>query len=76
MFQGRDILWEHQVSMLSDFERVANSRQGGEQSTAAAFHVALCYILGFGTKVEYSTATQFLRKSEEQGHLLAQLFGS
>ena len=61
--------------MLSDFERVANLRQGGEQSTAAAFHVALCYILGFGTKVEYSTATQYLRKAEEQAHPLAQLFG-
>jgi len=75
MFQGRDILWEHQISMLSDFVRVANLRQGGEQSTAAAFHVALCYILGFGTKVEYSTATQYLRKAEEQAHPLAQLFG-
>lgn len=75
LFQGRDIPWEHQVSMLSDFERVANLRQGGEQSTAAAFHVALCYILGFGTKVEYSTATQYLRKAEEQAHPLAQLFG-
>jgi ankyrin repeat protein len=75
MFQGRDIPWEHQISMLSDFERVANLRQGGEQSTAAAFHVALCYILGFGTKVEYSTATQYLRKAEEQAHPLAQLFG-
>ncbi|ERF74033.1 hypothetical protein EPUS_03848 [Endocarpon pusillum Z07020] len=74
MFQGRDIPWEHQVSMLSDFERVASLRQGGEQSTAAAFHVALCYILGFGTKVEYSTATQYLRKAEEQAHPLAQLF--
>ena len=42
MFQGRDIPWEYQVSMLSDFERVANLRQGGEQATAAAFHVALC----------------------------------
>ncbi len=75
MFQGRDIPWEHQVSMLSDFERVANLRQGGEQSTAAAFHVALCYILGFGTKVEYSTATQYLRKAEEKAHPMAQLFG-
>jgi ankyrin repeat protein len=60
--------------MLSDFERVANLRQGGEQATAAAFHVALCYILGFGTKVEYSTATQYLRKAEENAHPLAQLF--
>jgi ankyrin repeat protein len=75
MFQGRDIPWEHQVSMLTDFERVANLRQGGEQSTAAAFHVALCYIIGFGTKVEYSTATQYLRKAEEQAHPMAQLFG-
>lgn len=61
--------------MLSDFERVANLRQGGEQSTAAAFHVALCYMLGFGTKVEYSTATQYLRKADEQVHPLARLFG-
>jgi ankyrin repeat protein len=61
--------------MLSDFERVANLRQGGEKSTAAAFHVTLCYILGFGSKVEYSTATQYLRKAEEQAHPLAQLFG-
>ena len=75
MFQGRDILWEHQISMLSDFERVANLRQGGDQSTAAAFHVALCYTLGFGTKVDYSTATQYLRKAEEKAHPLAQLFG-
>ena len=74
MFQGRDIPWEHQVSMLSDFERVANLRQGGEQAVAAAFHVALCYILGFGTNIEYSKATQYLRKAEENAHPLAQLF--
>ena len=75
MFQGRDIPWEHQISMLPDFVRVANLHQGGEQSTAAAFHVALCYILGFGTRVDYSAATQYLRKAEEQAHPVAQLFG-
>jgi ankyrin repeat protein len=62
--------------MLMDFKRVAEFQQSGEQSTAAAFHVALCYMIGFGTKIEHSTATQYLRKAEEKAHPMAQLFGA
>ncbi|KAJ5178874.1 hypothetical protein N7492_002084 [Penicillium capsulatum] len=71
------ILWEQQCQFLQYFEaeaqRVELSKKKGD--TSAVFQAMLCYVNGFGTSRDLSKGAEFLRKSQEMGHFLAELLG-
>jgi ankyrin repeat protein len=68
-------LWEHQRQILQDFEKLAAPLKSNNESSAAAFQAAMCYMVGFGTCRDLSSAAKFLSTAEELDHVAARLFG-
>ncbi|TVY92015.1 putative ankyrin repeat protein [Lachnellula willkommii] len=73
--QDKEILWDHQRQIFQDFEKIATLPKPGTESPAAAFQVAMCYLVGFGTCKNVSSAMEFLKVAEDLGHVAAKLFG-
>lgn len=73
--QDKEILWDHQRQIFQDFAKIATLPKPGIESPAAAFQVALCYLVGFGTCKNVSNAMQFITVAEDLGHVAAKLFG-
>lgn len=72
------IIWDQQRQLLQEFEaeaqRIKPSQTKGD--TSAVFQTMLCYVNGFGTSRDLPKAAQFLRKSQETSHFLAEILGA
>ncbi|KAJ5102940.1 hypothetical protein N7532_003469 [Penicillium argentinense] len=73
---GPNIIWEQQKQLLIDFEAVAEKSRPDKSDGSAAFQTMLCYVNNFGTSQDLTKATQYIRKAEEAGHLIARILGS
>ncbi|KAK2763147.1 hypothetical protein FQN54_009783 [Arachnomyces sp. PD_36] len=70
---GYHIFWNQQQELLQDFEAVALRSRSPKYDSAAAFQTMLCYVNAFGTSRNYTKSTEFLRRAEESGHLVARI---
>ncbi len=73
--QKKEILWEHQLQILHDFEQISKRHKSVDEAAAAAFQVAMCYISGFGTKKDLGASAKLIQEVEERNHPAAKLFG-
>ncbi|KAK5445377.1 hypothetical protein LTS15_010158 [Exophiala xenobiotica] len=69
-----DIPWEHQLEIFKDFLNVASAERPGPKLASVCFQLMICYVLGFGCKIDYSLANQNLRRAVENEMNIARIF--
>ncbi|KAJ5527937.1 hypothetical protein N7513_012096 [Penicillium frequentans] len=73
---GPYIIWEQQQQLLQSFETLAQQTDPQKDNGSAAFQTMLCYANAFGTSMNLTKATEFLHKTDNSGHLVADILGS
>ncbi|KAM0252319.1 hypothetical protein ACHAQJ_007812 [Trichoderma viride] len=72
---GREIPWKHEEQIFQGLKR-AQAKKRTKDNSSISWQLAICHHVGFGTPRSPTSAFQYAKVAQEEGHTVAAVFAS